>query len=215
MIIRNLALIALLISTQFFFAQNSEEEIFNLNFSPNNDGGKLIVCRDKKQIEINFFGKKVDKLDMGTNEMLPNHFFINVDGIVFQTIIIPVPENIKKVYEMKKLTIKQQQEILKGYMSYEVNYMNNDKNTAVRDIMFAEGDINYKKYFIWNYFYKNYKPQDDTSGDLVAGQFCLSTLVFDQVLTVSVPMTKITMPNLIEKLKKIIENIKTHKQKCN
>jgi hypothetical protein len=213
MLIRKLILIILLCS-QNLISQNSLHENFSTKFVPDKDGGNIIFCRNNKQILVKFFGKSIENIENEANEKLPNRYFLAVDKIAIQAVLIPVPKNITDSYDMKKLTLEQQKQILLGYIDYEIQYMNSDQNTAVKDIFYAEGNVNSSKHYVWNYFYKNYDVEKDLNGDFVIGQFCVSTLVFDQVLTVSISILKDYTINPIEVLKKIVQNIEMNENKC-
>ena len=213
MINRNLVII-LLLFLQNIVAQNISQENYTPKFSSTNGVGNIIFCNDSKQISIKLFGKKFEDVEIGNSDKLPNRYFVAVDEVAIQAVLIPIPKNITSAYDMKNLTSEQQKQILSGYMSYEVEYMNSDPETSVHDVSFAEGD-SIRKHIIWNYFFNSYKEEKDTKGDLVIGQFCMSTIVFDKVLTVTIALLKSYDANPVEVLKKIVENVETREGDCN
>jgi hypothetical protein len=100
-------------------------------------------------------------------------------------------------------------------MDYEIDYLNDNHGPGIKDINYAEGNVGSQKHLIWNYFYKDYHEDNDVNGESVWGQFCASTLAFDQVLTVSIAISKSSSSiNPVLLLKQIIENIEIRKKKC-
>jgi hypothetical protein len=204
-----------LIFTQICIAQSDKLENFNPKFTQTDTGGKVVFCCNSKKIEVNLFGKKIENVETKSFDGLSNSYFVAVDKIITQTTLITIPESVQKVYGIENLTLDQQLKILKGYMSYEIDYLNDSEGPGAKDINYAEGNVGNQKHLIWNYFYKDYHEESDENGEAALGQFCASTLVFNQVLTVSIVVTKSNSNiNPVLLLKKIMENIEIQKKEC-
>jgi len=200
---------------QICIAQSDKPESFNPKFIHTNNGGKIIFCCNNKQIQVNLFGKKIENVETNSINALSNSYFVAVDKIITQATLITIPEDVQKVYGIENLTLEQQLKILKGYMSYEIDYINSSQGPGAKDINYAEGNVGNQKHLIWNYFYKDYHEESDENGEAALGQFCASTLVFNQVLTVSIVLTKSNSNvNPVLLLKQIMENIEMHKKEC-
>jgi hypothetical protein len=199
----------------FVFAQSNPREIFNSKSVPTNNGEKIVFCNANKKIELNLFGKKFQKVEINDQQDLSNSYFVSVDDIIIQATLIDLPENVISVYGIKNLNLDQQMQILRGYMDYEIEYLNSDIGPGVKDIGYAEGKANSNAHLVWNYFYKNYDKNDIENGEPITGQFCVSTLAFDKVLTVSIPITKtVSKINPVMILRQIIESVRIANETC-
>ena len=116
---------------------------------------------------------------------------------------------------MKKLSLEQQENILKGYMNYELEYITKDLKVNVFEVQMKPEIIKSKKFILWRYKMTEGNKLQDIGGELVIGQTHISTICFNQILNINIPLMKNYSPNEITKiLTKIGKNIKILETNC-
>lgn len=197
------------------FGQETKSEEFSSKFTLNEKGGKIVFCGNNKQFVVQLFGKKVFVPEIENPTNVPNQYFITVDKKIIQSTIIAIPKNVQDAFDLKKLTLNQQESILGGYVNYELDYIKKELESNIDEIVMKPEVINSRKYILWHYKMSNYTESDDKDGYIPKGQIYLSTICFDKVLTVNIPVLKeYQMDDLIQILNQIGENIKMSETSC-
>jgi hypothetical protein len=205
----NLFLILLFVTCFYAFGQENGENEFNSKFIQNEKGGEVIYWGNKRYFVVKLFGGKVETTEIVNSKVPKNQHFIEVDQKIIQTSIIPIPKNVIDNYDLKNLSLEQQQSILEGYMNYEIEYITKDLKVNIFEAQMKPEIIKSKKYILWRYKMTENNKFEDNEGESVVGQIHISTICFDQILNVNIPILKKYSPNELTRiLTKIGKNIK-------
>lgn len=208
MILKKFISIALYFIYIFSFGQKIESEEFNSKFLLNNKYGELIYCGDNKHFVVKFFGKKIQKEEIeGRFETIENQHFISVDQTIIQSLIIPIPN------DLRKANPQEAESILNNYLHYELAHLSKELKLNISDALSMPGSLKSRKYILWKYKMSDYTNVND--GETVKGQIYLSTICFNQILTLNIPIIDFSLENKYRrKLVNMARHITMHDNSC-
>src|SRR5450631_430134 len=102
--------------------------------------------------------------------------FVNIDGLIVQSTLLPVPDDIN----LRNLNPSREKDLLTKYMNFELDYY---KKKLRQNYYKAESEpvtLKGRVYLLW-YF-------DTPPNSKIKRQVYLSTLFFDQVLDLNIPI---------------------------
>jgi hypothetical protein len=191
-----------------FGQKDINNESFNSKFISEKDGAKVIFNGKLHAFSIEIVGKNV-KLQ-GTAGADNNQNFIDCDGIVIQTSWVPLPQPIPPAMFLSKLTDEEQTETLNGYADYELDYFKNELKLNVVNTKKEWLTLNSKLYLVWSFDTPSQKT-DQNNANKVIRQIYFSTVCFNQVLDLNIPIVKMEQSQIgIELLKKVATTLKTY-----
>lgn len=170
------------------FGQKVETEEFYSKKIENKRNIELIYCSNNKRFSVKLAGKKIEEVEIGdgyNNES--NKYFIAVDGTIIQCMIIPIPAHLKKT------NYEDTEKILKEYLVYELNHIKNELKVNISDDLMMPGNLASRKYLLWKYKLTDNININD--GETVKGQIHLSTICFNQILTLGIPIQDFSLEN--------------------
>ena len=209
------AFLQILILTGFSSLAQEIQSEFSSKYISNKKGGEVVYCANGKHFLVKLNGKKVEpaEIENGTNPL--NQHFIAVDGKVIQSSIIPIPQNVLEHYDLNNLSLDQQESILTGYMNYELEYITKEVKLGITEIQMKPETYKSRRYILWRYKMSDYKENEDLQGDLAKGQTYLSTICFNQILTLNIPVLKdFSLGDLTKTLTKIVETLEIKNTSC-
>lgn len=166
----------------FSYGQDFPPERFSSRFVLNNSYGELIYCGQNKHFTVEFVGKKFEEVEAEEGyRFKTNQNFIAVDRTIIQSTIVPIPNHSN---ENGSIAVEK---ILEGYLLYELNHIRKELKVNISDALMMPGNLASRKYVLWKY-----KLQDNVNsndGETVKGQIHLSTICFNQILTLAIPIT--------------------------
>lgn len=112
--------------------------------------------------------------------------FMELDGVLFQSALIPVPIN----QPIDTLTLEQQRAVLKGYLTYELNYFKNEGHIAYVNVKTLYVTLNGHLFLRWSFDILPGGPAVKDVKTYARGQVYYSTVVFDQVLDLNTPLLR-------------------------
>jgi hypothetical protein len=107
--------------------------------------------------------------------------FMELDGVLFQTALIPIPLG----QPIDTLTLPQQRAVLKGYLASELKYFGSELHMTVSNVQTAYVMLGGHLFLRWSFSVAPGAHQ-------ARGQVYYSTVVFDQVLDLNTPLLRRT-----------------------
>jgi hypothetical protein len=118
--------------------------------------------------------------------------FVNIDGLIVQSSLLPVPEDIN----LRNLNPSREKDLLTKYMNFELDYYRKKLRQNYRNPELEPLNLKGRVYLLW-YF-------DTPPDSKIKRQVYLSTLFYDQVLDLNIPIFKLDdftrAKELLEKL---------------
>ncbi|TDX01289.1 hypothetical protein [Dinghuibacter silviterrae] len=105
--------------------------------------------------------------------------FMELDGVLFQTALIPIPLD----QPIDTLTLPQQRAVLKGYLASELKYFSGSMHTKVLNLQSSYVMLGGHLFLRWFFSVAPGLNQP-------RGQVYYSTVVFDQVLDLNTPLLR-------------------------
>ncbi|WP_422859050.1 hypothetical protein ACOKFD_17305 [Flagellimonas sp. S174] len=208
MILKKTILISLYFLCIFSFGQKIESDSFFSRFILNDRYGELFYCDDKNHFTLKLVGNTIQEVEIeGSQRVQKNQHFISIDGIIIQTISIPIPKHLRKIDSTEP------EKILDAYLNYELDFIKNELKVNISDVLMMPGNFSSRKYLLWKY--KLTDNMNINDGETVKGQIHLSTICFNQVLTLSIPMIDLSLENKYRrKLVNLARRIKLNEKPC-
>lgn len=207
LVYRSVLLLFLLANSFLAFGQEDiNNESFESKFVAQNGGGKVVFNGKSHAFSIDIVGKNVKLQGVaGTDN---NQCFIDCDGEVIQTSWVPIPQPMPSAMHLSKLTKEQETEILSGYADYELDYFKSELKLKITDLKKEWLTINSKLYMVWYFDVKPLKTEHNDADNIVR-QIYFSTVCFNQVVDLNMPIEKIEHTKAgIELLKKVAATLK-------
>lgn len=171
----------------FSYGQSAiSSEKFRFIFKSGTSGGEIIYNGKNHYFTINIIGKKIKQAGVENSNNDSNQNFFTIDNTAVQTAIVPLPQPLPKSYNLSKLSSTQQKELLDGYVNYELDYFKNELNVNLDNVKKEWKTINSKLFIFW-YFEM---PKSKNSKLETKGQIYVSTICFNQVLVINIPIFK-------------------------
>lgn len=192
----------------FSYGQEVESDEYFSKIEMNKRFVELLYCGNKSHFTVRIDGKKIEEVELeGETDITNNKHFIAVDNTIIQSTIIPIPNH------LKKFTSTDEAKVLDGYLAYELEYIKNELRANISDALMMPGNLQSRKYILWKYkLTDNIKIND---GETAKGQIYLSSVCFDQILTVGIPILDLSMENKYKrKLVNIARRITMNKKPC-
>jgi hypothetical protein len=102
--------------------------------------------------------------------------FVNIDGLIMQSTLLPVPDDIN----LRNLNPSREKDLLTKYMNFELDYYKKKLKQNYNKPQLEPLTIKGRVYLLW-YF-------DTPPNSKIKRQVYLSTLFFDQVLDLNIPI---------------------------
>jgi len=192
----------------FSFGQVVESNEYYSKIEVNKRFVELVYCGNESNFTVRIDGKKIEEVEReGGTDIAKNSYFIAVNNTIIQSTIIPIPNHIKKV------TSTEEEKVLDWYLSYELEYIKNELKANISDALMMPGNLQSRKYILWKY--KLTENININDGETVKGQIHLSTICYDQILTLGIPIMDLSMENKYKrKLVNIARRITMSKKPC-
>jgi hypothetical protein len=169
--------ISILTVSIFAFGQmDIYKEEFELSYLPQINGGQFLYNGRAHAFTIDIVADSIQ-----TSES-PN--FITVDNHIVQTSVVPLPET---GLDLNNLTTAQQKEALEGYVNYELDYFKTEVKIKCVNLNKEWKNIHSRLWLIWSFDVPAQKKDPNVSKQ-VAHQIYSSTICFNQVLDLNVPL---------------------------
>jgi len=149
---------------------------------------KVVLLKAKKGAVMVFAGKKHSlTLDIQGDAVKPagQPNFVLVNEKIVQVSCIPIPGG----KDASKCTIDQQQEILNGYVNYEMDYFKKELKLATGDLKKEWLVLQGRQYLLW--YFDVPKQKVKGSGEVAKQtnfQVYMSAIWFDQILDINNPV---------------------------
>ncbi|UII75171.1 hypothetical protein LV716_12995 [Flagellimonas sp. HMM57] len=192
----------------FSYGQETESDEYFSKIEMNKRFVELLYCGNKSHFTVRIDGKKIEEVEIeGDTDIENNKHFIAVDNTIIQSMIIPIPNY------LKKFNSTDEEKVLDGYLTYELKFIKNELNANISDALMMPGNFQSRKYILWKYKLTDNININD--GETVKGQIHISTVCFDQILTLSIPIMDLSMENKYKrKLVKIARQITMNEKRC-
>ncbi|UZO80624.1 hypothetical protein NBT05_16985 [Aquimarina sp. ERC-38] len=192
----------------FSYGQEVESDIYFSKIEINKRFVELLYCGNTSHFTVRINGRKIEEVEMeGETNIANNTHFIAVDNIIIQSAIIPISSYLKKVNSTDEA------KVLNGYLTYELEYMKNELKVNISDALTMSGNLQSRKYALWKYKLTDNININDQ--ETVKGQIHLSTVCFDQILTLGIPILDLSLENKYKrKLINIARQITMNKKRC-
>lgn len=159
-----------LFSLAAYCQENAAAEVFTSALWPTQDGAVMAFTGQKQSFVLSVQGAKV------TPGPEPGWFY--VDGQIFQASAVPVLNGIR----LDSLTQQRQHELLQAYIGYELAYFKNELQIDYQELKVEWATLYNKPCVFW------YFTMPPAKG--VQQQLYLSTLCFNQTLSLNAPVLK-------------------------
>ncbi|MGB5555984.1 MAG: hypothetical protein WBM83_15115, partial [Flavobacteriaceae bacterium] len=208
MILKKYIIHFLYIVSIFSFGQEVESDQYYSKIEMNKRFVELVYCGNESHFTVRIDGKKIEEVEIdGDTDIVKNKHFIAVDNSLIQSTIIPIPNHLKKANSTEE------EKVLDGYLTYELEYIKNELRANITDALMMPGNLQSRKYILWKY--KLADTINIKNEETVKGQIHLSTICFDQILTLGIPITDLSMENKYKrKLVDIARRITMNKKPC-
>jgi hypothetical protein len=195
-----------IITITFSYGQSEiSSEKFRYIFKSIKNGGEIIYNGKNHYFSINVIGKKIRQADVENSNNESNQNFVIIDNVTVQTSIVPLPQTLPKSYNLSKLSSIQKKELLDGYVNYELDYFKNELNLNLDNVKKEWKIINSNLFIFW-YFEM---PISKNSELNTKRQIYVSTICFNQVLVINVPIFKeTTIQKYLPLVTKLAESVK-------
>ncbi|HMH23549.1 MAG TPA: hypothetical protein VK563_17305 [Puia sp.] len=187
-------LILLLSSTVAICQKNSPEDVH------------ARLLRGKKRSLIAYAGKEHSfTMEVVARSVKPSDLpeFINIDGLIVQSTLLPVPEGI----DLRHLNPSREKDLLTRYMKDELDYyrkkLRQNYNKPESELLTMKGRV----FLLW-YF------DMPANSKMVKRQVYLSTLFYDQVVDLNIPIFNLNdFPRAKAQLVKLAGTLKTYNKR--
>ncbi len=183
-----LSLIVLSIGVPAFAQTDLYKEEFQFSYLPKKNGGQILYNGTAHSFTIDILSDSINTTEY------PN--YIKIYNHILQTAIVPLPQS---NLDLKRLTIAQQKEALEGYMGYELEYFKNDLLLNYQHLKKEWITVNTRLWLLWTFDLP--MQQADTAMQQVVAQIYGSTICFNQILDLNVPLFQ---DDHFEKTKKLV-----------
>jgi hypothetical protein len=177
-----------------------KSESFSSRFTPTIKGAELIFCGNNHSFIIKVFGKNIKPAEVSNEQNIPNQYFLSLDKTLLQFSLIPVPSSVLDVYNFDNPSLKEQEALLTGYVEYEIKYIREELQVSILNAELKPGVAQSRQYVLWRYK----MPQSIPNKEIPVAQLYLSTICFNHVLTINVPIFD---ENVLSKSRKLLEKI--------
>ncbi len=193
------------------FAQTEiKNEEFEYRLIDNKTKCKVLYIGKDHFFEIELKGNLHSNVEITGNNPSNNNF-INLDKKLIQFTAIPITYNIiGKFFDLNKLSIGNQKQVLDSYLKYESDYRKNELGIKMKNYKLQETDDNGKLYYFLSYEIADYSNEKENTYKNIY----LITIAYNQILSINIPLTKDN--NELESdlfLKKLRHKIKFHNKK--
>jgi|SRR5450631_644180 len=168
---------------------DNHTEEFDFSYLPIKNGGRFLYNGTAHSFTLDIVSDSINTTDF------PN--YIKVNDRIFQTSIVPLPAT---KLNLNHLTNAQQKEALEAYMNYELEYFKNDLKLGYKNLRKEWMTINAKLWLIWIFDVSRLKKDADLA-EQVTGQAYASTICFNQILDLNMPLFQ---GDPYEKTKKLV-----------
>jgi len=199
---------ALLTVTSVAFAQaDINTEVFTSHVTFNASGANVAYIGKGHSFTVDVIGTDVKEAPHGDVSQ-PNQNFVIVDKDIVQASLVPLPQPIADGVMLSKLTDEQIKPTLEGYVDYEIDYVK-QLNASPTNIKKEWKTINSRLFLLW---YFEFKPEGGSDVAVkMSAQVYLSTLCFNQVLDLNMPLAdKKDYDKFEAQLEKIAATLKTY-----
>lgn len=198
----------IILSAAVSFGQEIQSADYSSKLVVNKKSAILSYCGQDHHFKVNFSGKNIQEVELANGVIADkNKHFIGVDKTVIQTVLIPIKSPLLGSGPIS------QQATLDTYLQYELDHMVLDLNVIIADPLKMSGNIDSREYLLWKY--KLADNLDSTDEETVKGYINISTICFDQILTLSIPMTDLSTENKNKRrLRKLVRQISIYDTPC-
>jgi hypothetical protein len=164
-------------------------ETFDFSYLPKKNGGQFLYNGTAHSFTLDIVSDSINTVDF------PN--YIKISDRILQTSIVPLPAS---NLDLNRLTIAQQKEALEAYVNYELAYFKNDLKLSYKNLRKEWMTINTKLWLFWIFDVYGLKKDADLA-EQVKGQAYASTICFNQILDLNMPLFQ---GDPYEKTKKLV-----------
>ncbi|MDB5257065.1 MAG: hypothetical protein JWM14_1760 [Chitinophagaceae bacterium] len=183
---RPLLFIALFLFNAYSFAQTYTAEKFEPALMQTKTGAILVYNGEKHSFTLELVSPNLRPTE--------NPTFIMLDQSILQAVVLPFSQKL----DFDHLSIADQKQILTGYMNYELNYFKQELHQDYKKSISEWIELNGKLFLFWSY-------DMPKSNKELGKQIYLTTICFDQIMNLNVPMER--KKNDFEDKKKLLTTI--------
>jgi hypothetical protein len=186
--------------------QNINNESFTYKFSPGGSGADIFYLGKGHSFSLHLSGKLIK--EQSPAGKANNQWLFVVDKNIIQTSLVPLPQPIPAKMHLGKLTKDETQEMLNGYVGYEMDYFDKELKLNPHNLYEKWDTVNSKLFLVWIFEFK--APNTDTLKDITR-QAYFSTVCFNQVLDINMPLTRNDdLGKTLDLLEKLAFTLKTY-----
>ncbi len=167
---RTKSAILLMLVVSCAFAQPAKQvEEFNGYLMQTKKGALFVFNGSSHAFSIEVISNKLKP----TNDQLA----LLIDNIIFRPFVLPY----RTVTEFDKMPDQRQKELLQNYINYEFDFFKNDQKQDISNLSYEWLTLNDKLFIYWIY-------DMPKSNKMVEKQMYVTTICFDNVLTLNMPL---------------------------
>lgn len=212
------SLLFIVVFFQFLIVSGQTEivnESFQFDFMENKN--QIIYKGAHHYFTINL-NEKAKLVEIEDNQNPENQFFLEVNGLIVGFSIIDIPNDIKNSLDFSKLTLVDQESILKSYTEYELNYIENELKIKTSNLLIQLREYKSKSYYLVSFNTDLKDNLSDSNLDIITktskGQLYLCSVQFNKILVINIPVFEENTPEeTIKLIKSFVKNIKTFNKK--
>ena len=206
-------LLCLIFSISGFEALAQEDinnESFKFSLVRENNDTKMIYNGQSHAFTLALTSRSVRE-DNPSGENDNMHFLILDSKVLLQSSWVPIPQPLPEGMLLSQLTEQQQRQTLDGYINYELDYIRNEEKLVVKNVKKEWKKINSRFYMVWSFDMIQPGKKSAGSDKLITGQIYYSTICFNLVHNLNIPIedkSQVVSSNAL--LAKIAETLTTY-----
>ena len=183
-------------------------EVFTSKFVQSKNGVDILFNGKSHSFTLTFSGVSYKTAKVINNQN--NQNFITIGDNIIQASLIALPQPISPTVKLSKLTSDEIKATLEAYVNYELDYITKDLKVDPANLKKEWKIVNSQLFLIWSYEAKYNAPGVVKQAK---GQIYYSTIVFNQVLDINIPLyDKNEKGSKEEAIRNIASSLKSYNQ---